>query len=148
MPLAKPVWNTGKCNRDCLPMLKCPPGSHVSKSHRSCVWHGRDNAQPKAETQSFLSSLFSPSPSTAPQGQLFDRPAAVPDTSFNDYMASRSGSEEFGGGGRRRSRYRSSRRRRSHKKSRKRKSHKKSRKRKSHKKSGKSHKKSRRRSRH
>ena len=123
MPLAAPVWKVPRCNRNCEPLLKCPPGSHVSKNHRSCVWHGRDGSYSASKSSSpgILSSLFGSTPSSttvvpstpsAGLGNIFTREPAAPNVDFDNYMRSRQADSEpeFGGGGRRRSRHRSGRR--------------------------------------
>ena len=38
-------YKTGMCNRNCEPLLKCPPGSHISSTRRSCVWHGHGDEE-------------------------------------------------------------------------------------------------------
>lgn len=83
----KMSFKTGMCNRHCQPLLKCPPGSHISKTRKSCVWHGR--GEEGAEEGGLFSNLFG-SPA---------KPEPV--TDYDSYMRSRqSNSEpEFGGGG-------------------------------------------------
>ena len=120
MPFASQPYKTPYCNRHCQPLLKCPPGSHISSSRKSCVWHGRDgSSKPKGLLSSILGTSSTPAP--APYKPLFDfqaNPRPLDLDTYEDTLRERSGSEEFGGGGRRRSRRRSrtrskSRRRRS-----------------------------------
>jgi len=66
-------FKTPYCNRHCQPLLKCPPGSHISSTRRSCVWHGRDTgiSRPKS-TPGLLSSILGTSTALPPP--TYDRP--------------------------------------------------------------------------
>jgi len=123
MPFASQPYKTPYCNRHCQPLLRCPSGSHISATRQSCVWHGRDGSASRGSSSpgGLLSSILgtSSAPSTdsyGPSSSRYSLPSrGVYDSGVNparssalaDYMADRSGSEEFGGGARRRRRSRS-----------------------------------------
>lgn len=116
---ASQPYKTPYCNRHCQPLLKCPPGSHISSTRKSCVWHGRGESDSNKSSPSLLSNIigdrssrFALPRSSSVYEEAQVNPARV--SALSDYMRDRSGSEEFGGGGRRRrSKKRSSRRKRS-----------------------------------
>lgn len=49
MPFASQPYKTGLCNRNCQPLLRCPDGSHISSTRRSCVWHGHSDQDGPAD---------------------------------------------------------------------------------------------------
>ena len=123
MPLAKPIWKVPMCNRRCEPLLKCPPGSHVSASHKSCIWHGRNN-QEEEEKPGLLSSIVNsltgntpastptqsttPSLFSAPAANIFQREPVTETEDYDSFLRNRAANSEseFGGGARRHSLHR------------------------------------------
>lgn len=56
MTFASPLWKVPMCNKKCEPILRCPNGYHVSKSHKSCVWNGKK--KPKSDSDSDFDSYY------------------------------------------------------------------------------------------
>lgn len=138
MVFASQPYRTGLCNRHCEPLLKCPPGSHISGRRRSCVWHGRDGfgSRTRSSAGGLLSSILgtpstpgSPVVESAPSSSRFFLPTSssvaeqapinpARTSALEDYLRERqnqAAASEYGefGGGYRRRRY-SYGRRRSH----------------------------------
>jgi hypothetical protein len=98
-------YRTGLCNKKCEPLLKCAPGSHISTTGKSCVWHGRDGSRSGSRSAS------------KPYSPLFDfqrHSTALPYTPDFDFQKHSRALEDSpdnmafsSGGGRRRRRSRS-----------------------------------------
>lgn len=86
MPFAKPIWNTKLCNRHCMPLLKCPKGSHINKSHTNCVWHNTKSHpfETKSEAPVSVSSSEYALPTPPPKAEELSTPeeSSAPDVFF------------------------------------------------------------------
>src|SRR3978361_636435 len=121
MPLfARQPYKTPYCNRHCQPLLKCPPGSHISSTRKSCVWNGKPENSASSSPgllASILNSASEPSSSYSrptPSQLMLGGPSSSADDNnndYDDYMRER-GSDTFGG----RRKKRSHSRRKSHSK--------------------------------
>lgn len=72
-------YNTGLCARDCSNLKQCRPGSHISSTGKSCVWHGRNGSStPKSSPGGLLSSILgtNTTPSYTPSFDFQSNPTA------------------------------------------------------------------------